>query len=377
MAEVRLGTSKRAYTYLKTTYSQSPLRFEGKGAIQAATVTVNRLDDAKNNRDQTQQIFKWSQAVGIPWKGMRFEITRTPCGLTDVIVVNKLCHDLGLKRYREELLCAFQQNNVDNQLPDTRSEPLCFCLSSPLKPDSQVKLMARLFSRRGSCLLVPTTKFDQKRTFSTVLFTNRQPRVTSNLLNSYEQLLSRCYGSSDGNSSETLYKTKTGYYDILEVNPNATHAQIKTAYYKQSFIYHPDKNAGSEHATLRFSDISEAYHVLGNKGLRKKYDRGILSQSDITGASRPTGKGTSSSTSQQTRATQSAAVGIDSQNIFDFDKFYKSHYSEQLQRDKELRQRKEDLMRKKHADLKDREVGRMLEMGVAMLVVMAVIILIN
>ncbi|XP_067113025.1 uncharacterized protein [Osmerus mordax] len=307
---------------------------------------------------------------------MRFENTRTPCGLTDVIIVNKLYHDLGLKRYREELLCAFQQNNVDNQLPDA---PLCFYLSSPQKPDCQVQLMARLFSRRETCLLVPTTKFghDQKRTFCTVFFTNRQPRVTSYLLNSYEQLLSRCYGSSDGNSSETLYKTKTGYYDILEVNPNATHAQIKTAYYKQSFIYHPDKNAGSEHATLRFSDISEAYNVLGNKGLRKKYDRGILSQSDITGASRPTGKATSSSTSHQTRATKSAAVGIDSKNIFDFDKFYKSHYNEQLQRDKELRQRKEELLRKKHADLKDREVGRMLEMGVAMLVIMAVIILIN
>uniref|UniRef100_A0A8C1MD26 J domain-containing protein n=1 Tax=Cyprinus carpio TaxID=7962 RepID=A0A8C1MD26_CYPCA len=75
-----------------------------------------------------------------------------------------------------------------------------------------------------------------------------------------------------------LYKSKSAYYDILEVSPTATHVQIKTAYYKQSFIYHPDKNAGSEEAAFRFSQISEAYSVLGNKALRRKYDRGILSQ---------------------------------------------------------------------------------------------------
>uniref|UniRef100_A0A3P8UL44 J domain-containing protein n=1 Tax=Cynoglossus semilaevis TaxID=244447 RepID=A0A3P8UL44_CYNSE len=48
----------------------------------------------------------------------------------------------------------------------------------------------------------------------------------------------------------TLYKTKTGYYDVLGVSSSATQAQIKTAYYKQSFIYHPDRNSGSEEATI-------------------------------------------------------------------------------------------------------------------------------
>uniref|UniRef100_A0A3Q3WES9 J domain-containing protein n=1 Tax=Mola mola TaxID=94237 RepID=A0A3Q3WES9_MOLML len=74
--------------------------------------------------------------------------------------------------------------------------------------------------------------------------------------------------------SEPLYKSKTGYYEILDVVPGATQAQIKTAYYKQSFIYHPDRNAGSDAATVRFSEINEAYTVLGNKALRRKYDRG-------------------------------------------------------------------------------------------------------
>uniref|UniRef100_A0A3Q2D277 DnaJ homolog subfamily C member 30, mitochondrial n=1 Tax=Cyprinodon variegatus TaxID=28743 RepID=A0A3Q2D277_CYPVA len=107
-------------------------------------------------------------------------------------------------------------------------------------------------------------------------------------------------------------ETKTGYYDILEVSPTATQAQIKTAYYKQSFTYHPDRNSGSEEATVRFSEISEAYMVLGNKGLRKKYDRGLLSLRAVMGADLR-------------------------ERIFDFDKFYKAHYEGQLQRQRDIR----------------------------------------
>uniref|UniRef100_A0A3P8TXU2 J domain-containing protein n=1 Tax=Amphiprion percula TaxID=161767 RepID=A0A3P8TXU2_AMPPE len=111
----------------------------------------------------------------------------------------------------------------------------------------------------------------------------------SNHLYCGQFLFTRAY-SGNGTRSEPLYKTKTGYYEILEVSPTSTQAQIKTAYYKQSFIYHPDRNAGSDQATIRFSEISEAYTVLGNKGLRKKYDRGLLTASDLTGTARPSAK---------------------------------------------------------------------------------------
>uniref|UniRef100_A0A667XRJ8 DnaJ homolog subfamily C member 30, mitochondrial n=1 Tax=Myripristis murdjan TaxID=586833 RepID=A0A667XRJ8_9TELE len=160
-------------------------------------------------------------------------------------------------------------------------------------------------------------------------------------------LPSRAYNTS-GERSEPLYKTKTGYYDILEVSPNATQAQIKTAYYKQSFIYHPDKNAGSEEATVRFSEISEAYTVLGNKALRKRYDRGLLSQSDLTRATKPSVKDASGSGGGGSKqaTTRRSVVGTD-KSVFDFDKFIKAHYSEQFQRDKNIRMRKEEMLRKK------------------------------
>lgn len=186
-------------------------------------------------------------------------------------------------------------------------------------------------------------------------------------------LFTRAY-SGNGTRSEPLYKTKTGYYEILEVSPTSTQAQIKTAYYKQSFIYHPDRNAGSDEATVRFSEISEAYTVLGNKGLRKKYDRGLLTASDLTGTARPSAK---SSGKPQAEGRRSA-VGRESQGgVFDFDKFFKSHYGEQLQRQRDVRVRKEEMLRRQQETMADKKLGGMMEVGIGVLMVAAFYIILS
>lgn len=190
---------------------------------------------------------------------------------------------------------------------------------------------------------------------------------------------------SDGNSKDTslLYRSRTAYYDILKVSPAATQSQIKTAYYKQSFIYHPDKNPGSKEATQRFSEISEAYNVLGNISLRRKYDRGILSQSDVRGAGRPSPKDTSSrsaSSSQQQQQHQQRARRFSQtggKTMFDFDAFYRAHYGEQLQRERDMRARKERMQEQQKEQLGRWRQGKMMEMTVAMLLTMAALIFVN
>lgn len=65
----------------------------------------------------------------------------------------------------------------------------------------------------------------------------------------------------------------TTYYDALAVPPNATELQIKKAYKKLAITTHPDKNPGDETAHARFQAIGEAYQVLSNEDLRKRYDQ--------------------------------------------------------------------------------------------------------
>ncbi|KAJ0416951.1 X-domain of DnaJ-containing-domain-containing protein [Aspergillus carlsbadensis] len=64
----------------------------------------------------------------------------------------------------------------------------------------------------------------------------------------------------------------TTYYDALGVPPTATELEIKKAYRKLAIVTHPDKNPGDETAHERFQEIGEAYQVLSNVDLRKRYD---------------------------------------------------------------------------------------------------------
>jgi len=63
------------------------------------------------------------------------------------------------------------------------------------------------------------------------------------------------------------------YYKILSVPDKASQEDIKNAFRKLAFQYHPDKNPGNEkEAGIKFKEISEAYAVLGDPDKRKQYD---------------------------------------------------------------------------------------------------------
>lgn len=175
-----------------------------------------------------------------------------------------------------------------------------------------------------------------------------------------------------------LHRSRTAYYEILKVSPSATQSQIKTAYYKQSFMYHPDKNPGSKEAIQQFSHVSEAYTVLGNIGLRRKYDRGILSRTDIQNAGRPSTKETSSRPTgspqkHPQRPRQFSQAG--GKPIFDFDAFYQAHYGEQLQRERDLRARQQHMQEEMKAYRRRLRHKRMVEVTVIVLLAMSGLII--
>ena len=60
-------------------------------------------------------------------------------------------------------------------------------------------------------------------------------------------------------------------YKILNINKSSTDNEIKKAYKKLAFQYHPDKNKSSD-AESKFREISEAYDILMNTDKRRMYD---------------------------------------------------------------------------------------------------------
>ena len=62
------------------------------------------------------------------------------------------------------------------------------------------------------------------------------------------------------------------YYNVLGVKKDASLEEIKKAYRKLAFKYHPDKNQGNKEAEEHFKDINEAYAVLSDPQKREQYN---------------------------------------------------------------------------------------------------------
>lgn len=69
----------------------------------------------------------------------------------------------------------------------------------------------------------------------------------------------------------------TNFYEILQIDKNATQEEIKKAYRTQALKYHPDKNKSSD-AAEKIKDINMAYEVLNDPNKRYKYDHMSLDE---------------------------------------------------------------------------------------------------
>ena len=65
---------------------------------------------------------------------------------------------------------------------------------------------------------------------------------------------------------------KRDYYEVLGVSRDATSEEVKKAYRKLAFQYHPDRNR-DDGAEGKFKEVNEAYEVLSDADKRAAYDR--------------------------------------------------------------------------------------------------------
>ena len=65
---------------------------------------------------------------------------------------------------------------------------------------------------------------------------------------------------------------KRDYYEVLGIEKGASEDEIKKAFRKMALKYHPDRNQGDKEAEEKFKEVNEAYSVLSDPEMRKKYD---------------------------------------------------------------------------------------------------------
>jgi DnaJ-class molecular chaperone len=65
---------------------------------------------------------------------------------------------------------------------------------------------------------------------------------------------------------------KQDLYRTLEVLPSASDEEVKRAYRRLAFLYHPDRNQAEALGEERIKEANYAYSVLGDRERRKRYD---------------------------------------------------------------------------------------------------------
>src|SRR5262249_20241856 len=66
--------------------------------------------------------------------------------------------------------------------------------------------------------------------------------------------------------------TTLDYCSLLGIKRSATDEEVKRAYRKAVFRYHPDRNPGDNEAAEKFKQVLDGYEILSDKKKRSVYD---------------------------------------------------------------------------------------------------------
>ncbi|XP_011166943.1 dnaJ homolog subfamily C member 30, mitochondrial [Solenopsis invicta] len=179
--------------------------------------------------------------------------------------------------------------------------------------------------------------------------------VKFNMLHSAKLPLVRLYSTRQGT------KTKN-HYDTLKITPHATQNEVKSAYYKLTLQYHPDKNK-SDYAKQKFQDISEAYEVLSNHEQRRIYDRGMLLRRQPA------------ATTEEPMSYYKDKVYSGTSKIYDFDAWTKAHYGRQMHADRIRRRAYENYKMTEEMNARSKENPRFMEPLMLLITLMMVAII--
>ncbi|KAI0987938.1 hypothetical protein GJ496_011993 [Pomphorhynchus laevis] len=134
----------------------------------------------------------------------------------------------------------------------------------------KAELLLFSFTMNGSLHINDEQQSDAKNfslndnIFATASSTTRTNSTTNNKQSKYKK-------RSTNGSTDIYLSNSTDYYTLLGIPKHANESEIKIAYKKLAFLYHPDKNKEQD-SHRRFAKISAAFDVLSNPAKRHIYD---------------------------------------------------------------------------------------------------------
>lgn len=95
------------------------------------------------------------------------------------------------------------------------------------------------------------------------------------------------------------------YYQLLDLSKDAKPQEIKKAFRLFASKYHPDKHGGDKFFEEKFKEIKEAYDVLSDSDLKRKYDEKFFGNSKREKSYYQNSRDKSSNSSEQQRTSNS------------------------------------------------------------------------